>query len=624
MMRTEFLSSMTSLVRPLRAAMLLVSACLLVACGGGGEVVVPPPSSAVSISSPRPLPAEFMARKAVNYSPFRSGNRDTEVITPAMVKEDLELLLLGNFRLIRLFDSSDAVSRVILQVIKDNGFDIKVQLGAYTNSESSPYLSDVQKQANAVGNRAEVARTVVMANEFRDIVLAVSIGNETMVSWSFVPTDPLIMAAYIRSVRGQITQPITTDDNWAFFASAPKVITDAIDFASVHTYSELDSVFAASLFDWKQQAVAPAGRAAAMMDAMMAKTRSDVAAARGKLDRIGLSAMPITIGETGWNAVNVGALRFRAHPVNQKLYFQALEAWALAARTGSGPANIFYFEAFDEPWKGNDDKWGLFNVGRQARFVIQNLNPPGTVSGSATWNYEPVNAVVNPPFNFADLNGVYTTSDALFFVPLAANPVVTEQRYTAFANTAAAVTERNATATVAFNAFGGTTTLVPLKAGAASPGDGGTGVEITPGPASYGWGVVLNLLDATKAEDLSNFAGGTLNFSIQTSYPGKIEIGFSTGSSATTDSFEVWMPIGPGQYGYNNDGAWHNVSIPIADLIPFGVAGFGMNGSPDAVLDLRKVTLPFVIVDRYDRTGKDQNSGITTKINVDAIFWLRP
>ena len=624
MMRTEFLSSMTTLARPLRAAMLLVSACLLVACGGGGEVVVPPPSSAVSISSPRPLPAEFLARKAVNYSPFRSGNRDTEVVTPAMVKEDLELLVLGNFRLIRLFDSSDAVSRLILQSIRDNGFDIKVQLGAYINSESSRFLSDAQKQANAVGNRAEVARTVVLANEFRSTVLAVSIGNETMVVWSFVPTDPLIMAAYIRSVRSQITQPITTDDNWAFFASAPKVITDAIDFASVHTYSELDSVFAAFLFDWKQQAVAPAGRAAAMMNAMMAKTQSDYAAARAKLDRVGLSAMPITIGETGWNAVNVGALSFRAHPVNQKIYFQALEAWALAGRTGPGPANVFYFEAFDEPWKGNDDKWGLFNVARQARFVIQNLNPPGTVNGSATWNYEPVNAVVNPPLNFADGDGVYNTADALFFVPLAANPVVTEQRYTGFANTPAAVTERNANATLAFNSFGGTTAAVPPKAGSASPADGGVGIEISPTPASYGWGVVLNLTDAAKAEDLSNFAGGTLNFSIQTTYPGKIEIGFSTGSSATTDSFDVWKPISPGQYGYNNDGAWHTVSIPIADLFPFGAQGFGMNNSPDAVLDLRKVSIPFVIADRYDRTGKDQNSGITTKINIDAIFWARP
>ena len=30
----------------------------------------------------------------------------------------------------------------------------------------------------------------------------------------------------------------------------------------------------------------------------------------------------------------------------------------------------FVFEAFDEPWKQSDDKWGLFNVQRQARFVI--------------------------------------------------------------------------------------------------------------------------------------------------------------------------------------------------------------------------------------------------------------
>ena len=73
----------------------------------------------------------------------------------------------------------------------------------------------------------------------------------------------------------------------------------------------------------------------------------------------------MVIGETGWTAVDTAGgpnLAFRAHPVNQKMYFDALQAWAAEGRRGNGPQAIFFFQAFDEPWKQGDDGWGLFNT----------------------------------------------------------------------------------------------------------------------------------------------------------------------------------------------------------------------------------------------------------------------
>lgn len=604
--------------RVARFALPMVVALMLSSCGGGGTVSVNTPASSVSASEPRALDAEFSARKAVSYSPFRSSNRDTETITAAMIKQDLDLLLLGNFRLIRLFDSSDRVAKLTLQVIRDNKLDMKVMLGAYVASDK--YASAANKPGIATYNQAELARVVALANEFRSIVLAVSVGNETMVSWSFHPISPIVMAGYLRTVRSQIAQPITTDDNWAFYANAPKVITDTIDFVAMHTYAELDSVFNAKLWDWKQVGVSAAldpnnfpARATAMMNAAMAATKSDYNAVRAALDRKGLSGMPIVIGETGWNAEDVGALSYRAHPVNQKIYFQALNDWNASSRAGAGPANIFYFEAFDEPWKGGDDKWGLFNLNRQARYVIQNLNPP-----SANWVYAGTEKVPNIPL-------VYTSADALYYQPLVKNSAVVASPYTAYGDTVVAGGV-NVFPALAFNAFGGpggpTARITPL-AGSAAPNDGPNGMEITPVPADYGWGVLLNVKDTLTAEDLTNFAAGTLHFSIQTTYAGKIEVGFSTGFTATTDQFDVWMPLSSGQYGYVNDGTWRQVSIPIRDLLPFGAQGFGMNNSPDAFLDMSKVTNPFVIADRYIQTGKDAKSGITTKINIDSIYWTK-
>ena len=72
------------------------------------------------------------------------------------------------------------------------------------------------------------------------------------------------------------------------------------------------------------------------------------------------------------------------------------------------------------------------------------------------------------------------------------------------------------------------------------------------------------------------------------------------------------VPLPSGQYGYLNDGAWHNVSIPIGVLVA---------AAPKA--DLSKVTSPFVIADRYAYTGKASGSNITSRIDIDGIHWAR-
>lgn len=582
------------LTRSLRATPAIALLLLLASCGGGG--VVPSTSAATTEASRTLTPefAEYSSRKAVAYSPYRSNNRDTEEVTDAMVLEDLRLLEQGDFRLIRLFDSNDKVARRTLQLIRDNKLDIKVQLGAYILSESSPYISDAEREAHRVNNEAEVQRAITLANEFKDIVLAVSVGNETMIYWSFVPSSPEIMAAYIAEVRRNITQPVTTDDNWAFWASAPKIITDIVDFAALHTYCELDTVFDPNKpisQDWKQGHVSESARAAAMMDAIMACTKADYQAARDWLDLKGQAVMPIVIGETGWNAVNVGALAFRAHPVNQKMYFQALQQWKHESVGGNGPVNVIYFEAFDEPWKGNDDKWGLFNVQRQARYVIQNLYP------QSLW--EP---------------GSYTTADALYWVPMSNDPV-SAGRYTLYAENFVLNEARPATPTL-WNAWENGSTASALGITGTNPPDGSSSLQISPTPAQWGWGMAMNLKEnnlATDASaDLRAFAGGTLNFQVRTTYPGLIEVGIYTGRSVDQSGYDAYVLLASGQHGYVNDGQWHQVSIPISAILA---------AAPNA--DLSKVTSPFVIADRYDRTGKAQRSGIGSKIDVDAIHWAR-
>jgi exo-beta-1,3-glucanase (GH17 family) len=573
-----------------RLALALVVGAMLASCGGGGSV----PFTGVTT---RPLSEDFTSRKAVAYSPFRTSASEAdlpnEVITKTQIKEDLDLLLAAGFRAIRLFGSSDKVARQTLEVIRDEKLNIKVQLGAFVLS------------GNDAESRAEIARCVVLANEFNDIVLAVSVGNETMVSWAINPIAPALMADYIRSVRDQIKQPVTTDDNWAFWASAPTIITDQIDFAALHTYPNLDTWFDPTRWEWKNADVPEAQRAEAMMDGAIAEAKRQYQEARDFLDRKGLSYIPIIVGETGWNAVDLGRQRFRAHPVNQKMYLDRLETWAAEGRAGNGPKQVFYFEAFDEPWKQGDDKWGLFNVKREARFAVQALNAQGASVGSATWIWEPVIAA-----NDADGDGKYTYADATYFVPPVVNPAVTANWYTLLSDLPPTADEYRPTG-LRWDAFDGNTAGYADVAGVHGPGDPNNSLRISPQPASYGWGLLRQSTSGTT-ENLSAFAAsGVLTFQVSTTYPGKIEIGIAT-DTQEGDGQEAYLQIGPGDYGYCSTGAWCTVTIPLSAF-----------AAVNPKIDLSLVVVRFVIADRYGFTGKPNNSGISTPIYLDAIRWSR-
>lgn len=576
-----------------RATLVVLTATLIAACGGGGVTGTDPSPSAVSVTNPRALPAEYLARQAVAYSPFRTATsaatRDAETITTAMVKEDLDLLVQGNFRLIRLFDSSDKVAKLVLDVIADNSLDMKVQLGAYVNSfknVANPYT----KEEIQIANGRELDRAVALATnpKYKDIILAVSVGNETMVNWSIVPIDPADMAVYIKYVRDRVSQPVTTDDNFLFYSNPiPRVITDQIDFAAIHAYPNIDTEYPDSDFywDWKQVGV-PEGpaRATAMMDASIVELKKQYQATRDALNSIGQSKMPIVIGETGWKARITGDQAFRAHPVNQRMYFQRLETWRQESRvSGTGPANIFYFEAFDEPWKQGDDGWGLFNVNRKARYVVQNLYP------QSQWER-------------TDLKD----TDAVYFVPPVINTAFAGNQFTLYSDAP------SATPVSGYNldAFDGYTAPRNLAdSTTVAPGDGTVSMAITPAPANYGWGLLYNPQIARTTQNLSAFAA--VNVSINTTYPGKIEIGLST-LDMDGNAHEAFVPIGNGDYGYCNTGTWCQVSIPLSTF-----------KAKNPKLDFRLVLNPFYIADRYSFTGKELNSNIRTPLSVDGIYWSR-
>jgi exo-beta-1,3-glucanase (GH17 family) len=591
---------------------------MLSACGGGGTTTDLSNGSVAAAGDTglRALPAAFASSKAVSYSPYRTATtepgRATEVITDAQVKQDLDLLVTAGIGLIRLFDSSDKVAQRTLRVIHDNAMPIKVMLGIYVNSFE--YATDPVVRARVVaGNEDEMARGVTLAKTYPSEVVAVSVGNETMVSWSFNALSTSTMAGYIKAVRDQIAQPVTTDDNYAFYAGFGRNAADQaadvfrqIDFASIHTYSIEDvqfSNFADSDplpdWDWQQLAVTDvAQRATALMDAAIGKTQTDYALARNYLDKNGRANLPIVIGETGWKAADpsgTGRYKYLAHPANQKMYYSRLLDWAVASRNNNGPKGIVYFEAFDELWKGSDDKWGLFTVDRKARCAAQALNT------AATWTKETT---------------ACADSDAVYFSPPVPTAAVTTPTLTIFNETVTgwpAGMRADAYETGTFN-------LTYPKSGDSAPGDLGASLGAstflqldTFTPKVYGWGLLWqsSAVPAVTA-NMSNFASGAIHFSVKTAYVGKLRIGISS-DTVLGSAVEAFVQVSNGNYGYCSTATpgWCDVSIPLSAF-----------QAANPALDLRFVLTRFSISDVFAETGNVARAGMPA-IALDNIYWAR-
>lgn len=311
-------------------------------------------------------PADLIAGEvmAVAYSGFREGqhpDRGDGAVNPSAeeILEDLKILAAHNFRLIRLYDSGEN-SRLTLELIKKHKFPIKVMLGAwlaaeFSNHEGCPWLDEPIPEetlaANAAENEAEIQRTIRLAQEFDDVVVAVNVGNEALVDWNdhMVPVEKVI--AYVREVKAAIDQPVTVAENYVWWTRDGAALAAEVDFLGVHTYPV-----------WENKTI----------DEGLTYTIENLQGVREALP-----GKPIAVLEAGWATV---AIEFgdRADEVNQARYYMELQQWARNTNT-----TVFFFEAFDEPWKGDPNSpdgaekhWGLFNVDRTPKLIALELLAP--------------------------------------------------------------------------------------------------------------------------------------------------------------------------------------------------------------------------------------------------------
>ncbi len=338
-------------------ALIIIFALAIAGCSPASDSKISAGEEATFRQAPDALLAgEVMA---VAYSGFREGqhpDRGDGAVNPSNeeILEDLEILVAYDFDLIRLYDTYEN-SVTTLELIRENDLPIKVLLGIWlqaeiSNHEGCPWLDepipDAQLAANTVANAAAVQRGIELANEFADIVVAVNVGNEALVDWNdhMVSLDKVI--EYVRQVKAAIEQPVTVADNYEWWIKDGAPLAAEVDFLGIHTYPA-----------WEEKTI----------DEALSYTIEN-------MDRVhaALPGKPMAILEAGWATTGI-EFGEQASEEKQERYYHELYDWAQETNI-----TVFFFEAFDEPWKGDPNNmqgaekhWGLFFVDRTPKLVLE-------------------------------------------------------------------------------------------------------------------------------------------------------------------------------------------------------------------------------------------------------------
>lgn len=310
-------------------------------------------------STPAPKPTETSfdltqqkwIGRCISYSGYREGQNPDTGVYPSQdeILQDLKILE-KNWVMIRTY-GSDQHSEDVLQVIRRENINLKVMLGMWLDGDPRD-IGDNEKQ---------ITTGIRLANEYKDIVVAVNAGNEVLVHWSNhqLPEETVIEA--VKRVQDAIEQPVTVADDFLYWREHGQKLAEVVDFVTMHTYPM-----------WGKQDI----------DTAMPVTIEHFESVKNALP-----GKTIVIGEAGWATYTVGELHAprAGDEVKQKRYFNELMAWSK-----ENNVNVFFFEAFDEPWKGSgtEGHWGLFSVDRKAKLAMQEWYPELMPDGPTSPSYD--------------------------------------------------------------------------------------------------------------------------------------------------------------------------------------------------------------------------------------------
>jgi exo-beta-1,3-glucanase (GH17 family) len=350
--------------------------------------------------------------QAISFSGYRLPTRGEELPnkndycpTVAELKEDMHIMAAMGIKLLRTYDTqlfyhAPRLLEAISQIKKsDPKFKMYVMLGAWIQCEGA-YTNKVDhtKEDEKI-NIAEMNAAIELAAKYPNIVKIIAVGNEAMVRWQAHWVSSEIILKYVQYAKGAKTNPInghllpknvllTSSDNFAVWGAEEQYrkesltkLLNEIDFISLHTYPFHDTHWNPGFWQLSEEESknSPEAIAHLSMTAAFEHAVNQYNMVKDYLEQTDI-IKPIHIGETGWATVDdhiyttpgSGA----TDEIKMKLYYDAINQWAF-----QNNISCFYFEAFNEPWKGgelgSESHFGLFTVDGKAKYALWDLVDKG-------------------------------------------------------------------------------------------------------------------------------------------------------------------------------------------------------------------------------------------------------
>src|SRR6202790_4227498 len=196
--------------------------------------------------------------QCVSYAPFR-GDQTPLVATTQISAEQIAQ------DLAQLAKISDCVRTYSIE----NGLD---QVPALAAKVGLKVIQGIWLGSNRLKNLTQISTAVRLAKDYPGVISALVVGNEVLLRGEMTTAD---LAAIIRSVKSQVTVPVTYADVWEYWLRNGEVF-EGVDFLPIHI-----------LPYWEDLPVR-AKYAAAHVDAIR------------KRMAVAFPGKEILIGETGW------------------------------------------------------------------------------------------------------------------------------------------------------------------------------------------------------------------------------------------------------------------------------------------------------------------------------------
>lgn len=292
----------------------------------------------------------FEFGKAICYSGYRDGQSPTTVCpTRAQIEEDLMILAEEGYKYLRMYDPNEH-ARLVLDVIREKGLDMKCMLGVDSFAEASNeqsavgplHFTEEELQANIRRNDEEYERLIEMVKEYDEQIIAVSIGNENTPEWGtrLVSEDRLIQHA--DRLHEALDKPVTfceVTNQWLVLDK----LASHLDFISVHSYPM---------------------HACTLLENALDENKDNFNSVKEKYPD-----KEIIFTEVGWTVKESShMIPGQGSVENQKTYITQLNEWL-----EQDQIIAFIFEAFDETWKAESPEkgecnWGLHYMDRTKKW----------------------------------------------------------------------------------------------------------------------------------------------------------------------------------------------------------------------------------------------------------------